>query len=353
MAEGSKTEKATPKRRRDERKKGNVFKSQDVIVVVSLLGCFYGLQYLLPFIYDIVKTCFVQSFTNIADVTRLSNEDTIILQNFMMWDIVKGAFPLLLLSAFLAVIATGVQTRFLFSGESLQPKLSRLNPISGIKKLFSFKNVIELIKNLFKITLLIFLLVRFMLDRTTEMASLMSMDVMNSIRYILVESLELVKEIALWFVVIASFDFLYQWWDYERQIKMSKQELKEEYKQTEGNPEIKSKIKEMQRARAQSRMMQAVPTADVIIRNPTHFAVALKYDKDKNGAPIVVAKGQDELALRIVKIGEEHKVHVIENQPLARALFASTHIGREIPPEYYGLVAEILVYVYKLNNKKI
>lgn len=353
MPGDSKTEKATPKRRRDERKKGNVFKSQDIIVVVSLLGCFYGLKYLFPLIYDTVRTCMEQNFNSIATVSHLSNDDVMIVQQNMMQNVAKGCLPLLLISVVLVIVATGVQTRFLFSMESLKPKFNRISPLSGIKKMFSGKNVIELIKNILKITLLLYLLVQFILERTDEAAAVMDMSAENSIRYILLESVVLVQEIVLWFAAIAGLDFLYQWWDYERQIKMSKQELKEEYKQTEGNPEIKSKIKEIQRMRAQSRMMQAVPTADVIIRNPTHFAVALKYDKDTNNAPQVIAKGQDELALRIVKIGEEHKVHVVENQPLARALYASTDIGREIPAEYYGMVAEILVYVYKLNHKKI
>ena len=132
---------------------------------------------------------------------------------------------------------------------------------------------------------------------------------------------------------------------------MSKQEVKEEYKQTEGNPEIKGRIKNIQQQRARMRMMQAVPDADVIIRNPTHFAVALKYDIDKNSAPVVLAKGQDELALRIIDVGEENKVPIVENRPLARALYQDTEINGEIPQEHYGAVAEILVYIYKMNEK--
>ena len=132
---------------------------------------------------------------------------------------------------------------------------------------------------------------------------------------------------------------------------MSKHELKEEYKQTEGNPEIKGKIKEMQRQRARSRMMQAVPDADVIIRNPTHFAVALRYDMDRDRAPVLLAKGQDEMALRIVAAGEEHEITIVENKPLARGIYATTELNQEIPPDYYGAVAEVLVYVYKLNKK--
>ena len=163
---------------------------------------------------------------------------------------------------------------------------------------------------------------------------------------------QLVIQIAVAYIVLAGADIFYQWWDYERQIKMSKQEIKEEYKQTEGDPQIKGKIKEMQRKMAQSRMMQQVPNADVVIRNPTHFAVALRYRAEKDNAPVVLAKGQDELAARIVRTAQEHKVAVIENVPLARALYATTEINQEIPPELYNAVAEVLVYLYRLDSTK-
>ena len=152
------------------------------------------------------------------------------------------------------------------------------------------------------------------------------------------------------YVVLAAADYFYQRWDYERQIRMSKQELKEEFKQLEGDPQIKSKIKHTQRKMAQSRMMQKVPQADVVIRNPTHFAVALRYKPDQDQAPLVLAKGQDQVALRIVKVAEEHGVAVVENVPLARSLYASTELGQEIPPEFYNAVAEVLVYLYRLNG---
>ena len=151
--------------------------------------------------------------------------------------------------------------------------------------------------------------------------------------------------------MISVFDLFYQKWEYERQIRMSKQEIKEEYKQLEGDPKVKGKIKELQRKMAMSIMMQQVPDADVVIRNPTHFAVALKYNPDKDTAPVLVAKGQDELALRIVKVAEENNVFVIENKPLARAIFAATDLNQYLPPDFYGAVAEILVHVYKLNHK--
>ena len=160
----------------------------------------------------------------------------------------------------------------------------------------------------------------------------------------------MVVQISIAFVVLAGADIFYQWWEYERQLRMSKQEIKEEFKQMEGDPQVKGRIKELQRKMAQSRMMQQVPGADVVIRNPTHYAVALRYHADSDQAPVVLAKGQDLIAARIVQIAEEHKVAVIENVPLARALYASTEVNREIPPEFYNAVAEVLVYLYRLNG---
>ena len=168
----------------------------------------------------------------------------------------------------------------------------------------------------------------------------------------------LVEMAGEWWFVSASplwqwpaMDFFYQWWDYEKNMMMTKQEVKEEYKQMEGDPQVKGKIKEIQRRRAQQRMMQQVPQADVVIRNPTHFAVALRYKPDLDNAPVVLAKGVDELALRIVKVAEEHQIATVENVPLAHALYDSTDLNREIPPELYGAVAEVLVYVLKLDQE--
>ena len=163
---------------------------------------------------------------------------------------------------------------------------------------------------------------------------------------------QLILKVCMVFIIVAFFDFLYQRWEYEKNLKMTKQEVKDEYKQTEGNPEIKGRIRRIQRQMALSRMIQKVPEADVIVRNPTHFAVALKYDPKRHGAPVVLAKGQDELALRIVKAGAENGVFMIENKPLARALYASCRLDQEIPAEFYGAVAEILIYIYRASHRE-
>ena len=201
-----------------------------------------------------------------------------------------------------------------------------------------------------KISILLYLIFNYFSKVAVGFSRFLDMDVGQACGILFQDILTLVLQVAVAFTALAAADYLYQWWDYERQLKMSKQEIKEEYKQTEGDPQVKGKIKEIQRRRAQQRMMQQVPDADVVIRNPTHVAVALRYKPDRDEAPVVVAKGLDELALRIVKTAEDHKITVVENVPLARSLYAGADLDREIPPEFYGPVAEVLVYVLKLDQ---
>ncbi|KEZ88105.1 flagellar biosynthesis protein FlhB [Lacrimispora celerecrescens] len=352
MQDPSKTEKATPKKRRDERKKGHVAVSKDVVMIASLLGTFMLLKVLFPFMYRTIRDYMIKYLSLASGVENLSDYTTSIFGD-TAWTIIKAALPILLAGIVLSVLSTGVQTRFLFTKSNLAPKFSRLNPIQGIKNILSLKSLIELLKNLLKITILGIILYQIIKGDLTPIARTIDMDLKDSSVYVLNAIMDMVLRVSLVFVAVAGFDFFYQWWDYERQIRMSKQELKEEFKQTEGNPEIKGRIRSLQRERARSRMMQSVPEADVIIRNPTHYAVALRYDIEKDNAPVLLAKGQDELALRIVAMGEEHGVYVIENKPLARGIYAATQVGAEIPSEYYGMVAEILVYVYRMNNKII
>jgi flagellar biosynthetic protein FlhB len=352
MQDPSKTEKASPKKRRDERKKGHVAISKDVVMIASLLGTFVLLKMLFPFMYRTMRDYMIKYLSMAPGVENLSDYSAGIFVD-TAWAVLKAALPILLAGIVLAVLGTGVQTRFLFTKSNLAPKFSRLNPFQGIKNIISMKSLIELLKNLLKITILGTILFQIIKGDLTPIARTIDMDLNDSAVYVLNAIMDMVFRVSLIFLAVAGFDFFYQRWDYERQIRMSKQDQKEEFKQTEGNPEIKGRIRSLQRERARSRMMQSVPEADVIIRNPTHFAVALRYDIEKDNAPVLVAKGQDELALRIVAIGEEHGVYVIENKPLARGIFAATQVGTEIPSEYYGMVAEILVYVYRMNNKII
>ena len=350
MAEGSKTEKATPKKRRDERKKGNVFLSQDAVAVATLLASFMTFWLMAGRIAEeltgFMQLCVSYCASKEAAGTLLRD---LMMQGLLL--LAKTVLPITLATALAAIVATFAQTRLLVSGELLRPKFSRLNPLEGFKRLFSLKSVINALKGILKITILMIIIYFSLTGMFHESSKYLYSDIRAAGAHLFDVGMGMVVRIVIAFVALAAADFLYQWWDYEKDLRMSKEEIKEEYKQMEGDPQIKGKIKEMQRRRAQSRMMQQVPQSDVVIKNPTHFAVALRYHPDEDNAPIVLAKGQDELALRIVKTAEENGVAVVENVPLARALYAQTDLDQEIPPSLYNEVAEVLVYIFRLNEK--
>jgi len=351
MAGESKTEKATPKKRRDERKKGHVFMSKDAIAVATLFTSTF-----------VIRLMFIGIATTIAELMRFSFVCAARAPLGMGGDLIRELFyqsivvlaktagPLLLLTVLVSIAATFAQTRGLVTGELLRPKFNRISPLQGFKRLFSMRSIIEALKGILKISILLTLIYLCVADLLHLSVNYLDMEVRDVCRHVFSSIYSMMLKVGLAFLVLAMFDFLYQWWDYEREMKMSKQEIKEEYKQTEGDPQVKGKIKELQRRMAQQRMMQQVPSADVVIRNPTHYAVALRYKMGEDEAPVVLAKGQDYLALRIVKVAEEHQIAVVENVAVARALYANTELGREIPPELYGAVAEVLVFLYKLDG---
>lgn len=352
MAGDSKTEKATPKKRRDERKKGNVLMSKDAVAVATLIGSLFMVQIMSGTFVKQIRNLLYLCFQYIGSSTTWMLPDVLMeLFKTAVLTFVVVAGPFLAVTAVLAVGVTFFQTKMLVAGESIKPKFSRINPLQGFKRLFSLRSVIEALKGILKISVLLFLIYNYFSHVALSFSRFLDMSLGQACAILFQDIVTLVIQIAVAFTALAFFDYLYQWWDYERQLKMSKQEIKEEYKQTEGDPQIKGKIKQIQRQRAQQRMMQQVPGADVVIRNPTHFAVALRYHEEEDIAPVVLAKGMDELALRIVKVAEESGVHVVENVPLARTLYASVDIDRPIPPELYGAVAEVLVYVMKLDKK--
>ena len=245
------------------------------------------------------------------------------------------------------------QTRGLFTMESLAPKFSRLSPLQGLKRMFSLRGVIELLKAMIKIIILGSIIWNALQKDFWNFSQLMDMEPFQAMTYTGDMILSIVQPVAIAMAFVAGFDLFYQWWDYEKNLRMSRQELKEEYKQTEGDPQIKGKIRERQQAQARQRMMQKVPSADVVIRNPTHYAVAIQYDPSRNNAPVVVAKGADSLALRIVAVAEEHGVFITENRPLARGLYEAVDLDQEIPDRFYQPVAEVLAFVYSLKKKEL
>lgn len=355
---GEKTEKATEHKRREERKKGNVMQSKDVVTAAFILAVFGLLRIMAKLMLTTTEDS-IEYWMSIAGLGMGDNGTTIqgmqvyarlVLEIGKVVVIVAG--PILLVSLFVTIIATGAQTRFIFSRESLKFKLDKLNPINGIKKMFSISSLFELAKSILKLAILVFVVYGEVKDRIPELAKLYDMDLLNSLVYMADAVFSIVMQVAMVFVGVAVVDVLFQYFKFEKDMRMTKQEVKEEYKSLEGDPQVKGKRRQIQRQMAMSRMMDAVPDADVIIRNPTHFAVAVKYDEYKNNAPVVVAKGADNLAMKIVDIAEKNNVATVENKPLARGLYDAVEVGKEIPPSFYHAVAEVLAFVYGLTDRK-
>lgn len=352
MAGDSKTEKATPKRRRDERKKGNVLMSKDAVAVATLVGSLFMIQTMgsvfVSRMHALLNLCFsyMASGSSVIPANILNDLLKTVIVTFV---VIAG--PFLAVTAILAIGVTFFQTKMLVAGESIKPKFSRLNPLQGLKRLFSLRSVIEALKGILKISILLILIYNYFSRVALSFSRFLDMSLSQSCSILFQDIMTLVIQIAVAFAALAFFDYLYQWWDYERQLKMSKQEIKEEYKQTEGDPQVKGKIRQKMRETSMKRMMQSLPQADVVITNPTHYAVAIKYDPQVADAPLVIAKGEDYLAARIKEVARENKIEIVENKPLARMLYANVDIGQAVPPELYQAVAEVLAFVYQLQGK--
>ena len=344
---GEKTEKATPYRRRKAREQGQVAKSIDVntagIMLFFLLFVYFGGIYFGNFL--------LRSYTHFLSNSPYLDPTTAVGDAFQVY--VKTTLLLIFLLMVIGIATNVGQFGFLFTLYPLKPNLNKLNPVEGVKRLFSLRTVFELIKGILKLTLVglvVYLVLKS--DYSKFLASLHSVPSLI-LSFILKESLKLLFYATLLYILIALIDFAYQKWDYEKKLMMTKQEVKEEYKQREGRPEVKAAIRRRQREIAMRRMMQEVPKADVVITNPTHYAVALKYEPEEREAPYVVAKGVDNIALKIIEIAKENDVPIVERPEVARTLYRLSEVGEEIPQELYKAVAEILAFVFRLKGRRL
>ncbi|MBS4207608.1 flagellar biosynthesis protein FlhB [Bacillus sp. FJAT-50079] len=347
---GEKTEKATPKKRLESKRKGQTAKSQDVNTAIGLLAVFGFLIFFSAQLGPVALDVFRHSFTTflLMDITEANMQ-------LIMLDVLKEvAFllgPIMLVALLAGIAANVLQVGFMFSAEPLQPKLEKLDPIKGLKRIFSIRAIVELLKSILKISFVGAITVTVLWSRIDEVLVLAYKPIGTALQTVGGLTLQMGIAASLALLFLSLFDFLYQKYDFEKNIRMSKQDIKDEYKNTEGDPLIKSKIKQKQKEMAMSRMMQEVPKADVIITNPTHYAIALKYDEENADAPIVIAKGVDFIAQKIKLIANEHKVVMVENRPLARSLYDQVEVGQAIPDDFFKAVAEILAYVYRIKNK--
>nr|MBP6492055.1 EscU/YscU/HrcU family type III secretion system export apparatus switch protein [Clostridia bacterium] len=248
-----------------------------------------------------------------------------------------------------------IQTRFIISADLIKFKFNRINMLEGLKRIMSLRSIVELLKSIIKVGVVMWIIYTSTQDLLSITPDMMNASLDSNIAFMMDRVMAIVYKICVIFVAVAILDFSYQKYDYEQKLKMTKQEIKDEWKQTEGDPQIKGKIRERQRRISMNRMIQQVPQADVIVRNPTHFAVALRYDIKKDQAPIVVAKGQDFMAKRIIDVGMKNKILITENKPLARSLYETVEVNSYIPAELYQAVAELMAWVYsnKEKGKKI
>ena len=345
-----KTEEPTEKRKKDAREKGEIARSKELNTVAVTLGGAGGVLafggYLAETLMSLMRMNF--SLTREVIVDERSMGAFLLASGKMAIWSVQPILILLFVISFVAPIALG---GFLFSGSLMQPKFSRLNPLSGIKRMFSMNSLTELLKALAKfIMILVVALVVLVSDREALLAiGKMPMELA------IIQALQVVGWSALWMaaglLLIAGLDVPFQLWQSHKKLKMTKQEVTDEYKNSEGKPEVKQRIRQLQREMSQRRMMAAVPDADVIITNPTHYAVALQYDPEKgSSAPLLLAKGTDFMALKIREIGVEHKVKILESPALARAIYYSTEIEQEIPAGLYMAVAQVLAYVFQIRQ---
>jgi len=345
---GEKTEEPTAKRKADARKKGQVGKSQEINAAFVLLAGFMVLKVLGGNAVAEIMNYSTYIYGNLnVDI----NEESI-MQMFigMIILLAKTSIPLMVFIMIIGLAMNLAQVGLNFSTETISFDPNKLNPINGAKRMFSKRSLVELIKSLLKIIIIGYFIITYLKDEVFQIPKLIYMDIFAGLNKMSDTIFFLAFKIIGVFIIMAVLDFAYQKWQNLQDLKMSKQEVKEEFKQQEGDPKIKGKIRQKQRQMAMARMMQEVPQADVIVTNPTHFAVALKYQSGMS-APIVIAKGQDLVAQKIKEIARESKVPIVENKPLARALFAAVEIGAAIPQELYKAVAEVLAYVYRLKKK--
>ena len=353
MADPEKIYPATPFKRSESRKRGQVAKSQDLSGVITLIGLlvfFYLTKYT---VWDQMASVYQLSFRAIPVV----QQQPIITFLDVMSTLSNIITPMLLISLVFGLLGNILQTGVMFSAQALIPKFDKLNPIGGLKRLFAIRGLVELLKTVFKLGLIAYVVASALItDYPTILALGKAGLPYSKVVPLIVATagaigFKIMLKVALLLLILAILDYLYQRWQHEQDIRMTREEMREEMKRTEGDPEIKRRIRQVQRELSMARMMKTIPEADAVITNPMHIAVAIKYDYETMDAPYVVAKGERQVALKIREVAMENDVPMIENPPLARALYKNAEIGEAIPMEFYQAVAEVLAYVDELTQR--
>ncbi len=347
---GEKTEEATPHKLREARKKGQIAKGKDITGAALLFASFYTLQATGGFVWDNMVKISKHTYDQIPYEFSIPIVGKILSDAMLTMLIAVG--PIFGVTMLVAIFIESLQTGFLLTLEPLMPKLEKLNPIEGFKKFFSMKQYVELLKSILKMVVVIWLLYGALKEKFYLVLESQSMSLTQIISTVADIVMTVVTRLGIFYVIMAALDFFYQKYEHNKEMKMSMKEIKDEYKRLEGDPMIKQRQRDAARQMAQGRQMGAVPGADVVVTNPIHIAVALEYKANMMKAPIVVAMGKRMVAREIRRIAEEHYIPIIENPPLAQALFKTATAGAEVPAEHYKAVAEILAFVYNLKRKR-
>jgi len=349
--EDGKTEEPTGKRLSQAREEGDIIVSQEIKTAASLAAILVLVWWVLPPMMGKAQSYLAALMAEPHSI-RVTTEPELV----EMLRALAARMALLMAVPLSIMLGAGLasafgQTGWLITTKKITPDLNKLNPLNGIKRIFSMNGAVDLGKNLLKLVLvacLFYLVVKNKIRFLPLLPTMELMDILSFMHTILVRLLMTILAVQ---IVIAGADYMYQRFQYMKKLRMTKQEIKDEHRQSEGDPMVKARIRGLRLQRARQRMMAAVPKADVVVTNPTHFACALKYDPDSMNAPVLVAKGQDLVAFRIRELAEQHDIMIVENPPLARALYAAVDIDREVPPEHYKAVAEVISYVFRLKGK--
>lgn len=349
---GEKTEPATAKKLKDARKEGKVAKSKELTSAFDLIVLFLCLKIFVSYVGGNLLGLFDLVYGNMADFVRI-NEGymssqavrTVLFPVIIRW--LLTVLPFFAFGVVITFLVSVIQVGWTVSAKPMQPKLSKFNPINGFKRIFSKDTLFELVKSILKVVIIIYIAYTSIRDEAGHLFILYELDLKQAIALVGTLIIDIGLKISIVYLVIGIADYAYQKWKFNDEMKMTKQEVKDEFKNTEGDPQIKGRQRRKMQEVSQRRMMQDVPKADVVITNPTHYAVALKYEAEVRPAPYVVAKGEDYLAQKIKEVARENNVEIVENKPLARMLYSNVDIGADIPPELYQAVAEILAVIFQ------
>lgn len=352
---GEKTEPATQKKLKDARDEGKVAKSKDIGDALGLLVLFLIIKIFVSFLGERMVGVYTGVFSRLDDFVNLNEKELGLgvvngLITDMLLECLLMVLPFFAFGFVLALLVGIVQVGWNISTKPMEPKLSKINPLNGFKRMFSKESLFELLKSIVKVGVILYIAYTSIVDDADNIFILYDISLNQAVAWVGDIIIDVGIKISAVFIAIGAADFMYQKFKFKEDMKMTKQEVKDEYKNTEGDPQIKGRIRNKMREASQRRMMQDVPKADVVITNPTHFAVALQYDAQVSSAPVVLAKGEDYLAMKIKEIARENQVEIVENKPLARMLYHNVDIGAEIPPELYQAVAEVLAAVYRIKH---